>query len=85
MQLQETASPHQAHTGQCVTRVLTGYVVLCHFSGSPVNVQVTLERDDEITGPVIAPYYPQVTGSVLFFLLQSIVCLQSIEYVQTFI
>ncbi|XP_064601354.1 U5 small nuclear ribonucleoprotein 200 kDa helicase-like [Liolophura sinensis] len=28
-------------------------------SGSAVNVQVTLEREDEITGPVIAPFFPQ--------------------------
>ena len=29
-------------------------------SGSTVNVMVTLEREDEITGPVIAPFFPQV-------------------------
>lgn len=29
-------------------------------SGSTVNVIVQLEREDEITGPVIAPFYPQV-------------------------
>ena len=29
-------------------------------SGSNVNVTVQLEREDEVTGPVIAPYYPQV-------------------------
>jgi hypothetical protein len=29
-------------------------------SGNPVNVVVTLEREDEITGPVIAPFFPQV-------------------------
>ena len=28
-------------------------------SGNPVNVMVTLEREDEVTGPVIAPFYPQ--------------------------
>ncbi|KAL5015950.1 hypothetical protein ScPMuIL_005539 [Solemya velum] len=28
-------------------------------SGSAVNVVVTLEREDEITGPVIAPFFPQ--------------------------
>ncbi|KAG1680515.1 U5 small nuclear ribonucleoprotein helicase [Nymphon striatum] len=28
-------------------------------SGSPVNVQVHLEREDEAVGPVIAPFYPQ--------------------------
>ena len=31
------------------------------FSGSPVVVMVTLEREDEITGPVIAPLFPQVS------------------------
>ncbi|XP_071957394.1 U5 small nuclear ribonucleoprotein 200 kDa helicase-like [Antedon mediterranea] len=28
-------------------------------SGSPVVIMVTLEREDEITGPVIAPFFPQ--------------------------
>jgi pre-mRNA-splicing helicase BRR2 len=28
-------------------------------SGSPVNVLVQLEREDELTGPVIAPLFPQ--------------------------
>lgn len=28
-------------------------------SGSSVNVAVQLEREDEVTGPVIAPFYPQ--------------------------
>uniref|UniRef100_A0A8D8QH49 U5 small nuclear ribonucleoprotein 200 kDa helicase n=3 Tax=Cacopsylla melanoneura TaxID=428564 RepID=A0A8D8QH49_9HEMI len=28
-------------------------------SGSSVNVVVNLEREDEVTGPVIAPFYPQ--------------------------
>ena len=30
-------------------------------SGSSVNVVVTLEREDEVTGPVIAPFFPQVS------------------------
>lgn len=30
-------------------------------SGSTVNVVVQLEREDEVTGPVIAPFFPQVT------------------------
>lgn len=30
-------------------------------SGSAVNVVVQLEREDEVTGPVIAPFFPQVT------------------------
>lgn len=29
-------------------------------SGSSVHVAVQLEREDEVTGPVIAPFYPQV-------------------------
>ena len=29
-------------------------------SGSAVNVLVTLEREDDVTGPVIAPFFPQV-------------------------
>ncbi|XP_034244319.1 putative U5 small nuclear ribonucleoprotein 200 kDa helicase isoform X1 [Thrips palmi] len=28
-------------------------------SGSPVNVNVSLEREDDVTGPVIAPFFPQ--------------------------
>ena len=27
-------------------------------SGRPVNIEVKLEREDEITGPVIAPFFP---------------------------
>lgn len=27
-------------------------------SGAPVNVEVKLEREDEVTGPVIAPFFP---------------------------
>lgn len=30
-------------------------------SGSSVNVVVQLEREDDITGPVIAPFFPQVS------------------------
>lgn len=35
-------------------------------SGSTVNVVVQLEREDEVTGPVIAPFFPQV---IHYFLL----------------
>ncbi len=39
-------------------------------SGAPINIAVTLEREDEITGPVVAPFFPQViivaTHSFLF-------------------
>lgn len=35
-------------------------------SGKAVNVAVQLEREDEVTGPVIAPFYPQV-GSLFSF------------------
>lgn len=31
-------------------------------SGQTVNVVVQLDREDEVTGPVIAPFYPQVGG-----------------------
>merc|ERR1712241_1344171 len=27
-------------------------------SGAPVNIEVRLEREDEVTGPVIAPFFP---------------------------
>lgn len=42
------------------------YVSVCHHSGSPVLVQVQLEREEEVTGPVIAPLFPQVNS--MFFL-----------------
>lgn len=29
-------------------------------SGQTVNISVNLDREDEVTGPVIAPFYPQV-------------------------
>lgn len=37
-------------------------------SGSSVQVAVQLEREDEISGPVIAPFFPQVirTHSVFY-------------------
>ncbi len=43
-------------------------------SGSAVNMLVTLEREDEITGPVISPFFPQVrlvcfTGMFVVFLV----------------
>lgn len=34
-------------------------------SGSNVNVVVQLEREDEVVGPVIAPFYPQVQLTTL--------------------
>lgn len=37
-------------------------------SGSPVLVQVQLEREEEVTGPVIAPLFPQVEkNSTVYF------------------
>lgn len=36
-------------------------------SGSTVNVVVSLEREDEVTGPVIAPFFPQVHPSCLLY------------------
>lgn len=35
-------------------------------SGSSVNVVVQLEREDDITGPVIAPFFPQVSAKIYF-------------------
>lgn len=29
-------------------------------TGSSVNIMVQLEREDEVTGPVIAPFFPHV-------------------------
>lgn len=31
-------------------------------SGAPVIVNVNLEREDDVTGPVIAPFFPQVSS-----------------------
>lgn len=37
-------------------------------SGQTVNIVVQLDREDEVTGPVIAPFYPQVwTGVFILF------------------
>jgi len=33
-------------------------------SGTTVVVNVTLEREDEIAGPILAPFFPQVTSPV---------------------
>lgn len=41
------------------------YCVLLLHSGSSVIVSVTLEREDEVTGPVIAPFYPQASYKIL--------------------
>lgn len=35
------------------------FIFLMTFSGSPVNVIVDLDREDEQPGPVIAPFFPQ--------------------------
>lgn len=40
-------------------------------SGSPVLVQVQLEREEEVTGPVIAPLFPQV-NTVCFCISKSL-------------
>lgn len=37
-------------------------------SGQTVNVSVQLDREDEVTGPVIAPFYPQVSFLFELFL-----------------
>jgi hypothetical protein len=41
---------------------LSSYVIAhcLFFSGSTVIVNVTLEREDEISGPILAPFFPQV-------------------------
>lgn len=36
--------------------------LVCFPSGGPVVVLVQLEREEEVTGPVIAPLFPQVRG-----------------------
>lgn len=38
-------------------------------SGSTVHVVVNLEREDEVTGPVIAPYFPQVRIIYVLFVM----------------
>ena len=45
----------------CATFDFYDIELLCMcFSGSAVNVTVNLEREDEVTGPVITPFFPQV-------------------------
>ena len=35
-------------------------------NGSQINIAVTLEREDEVTGPVVAPFFPTGDYSVLY-------------------
>lgn len=35
-------------------------------AGSSVNVTVSLEREDEVVGPVIAPFFPQVCVVIFY-------------------
>lgn len=54
-------------------------------AGSSVNVTVSLEREDEVVGPVIAPFFPQVSGVrikkskeiVLFYLVFFFIILET--------
>lgn len=51
--------------------------ILFVYSGSPVVVQVQLEREEEVTGPVIAPLFPQVSKIHIAFIIQlAVECLQ---------
>jgi len=36
-------------------------VIVAACSGATVVVNVTLEREDEIAGPILAPFFPQVS------------------------
>ena len=36
------------------------FISIIIFRGQSVNVSVLLEREDEVTGSVVAPFYPQV-------------------------
>uniref|UniRef100_A0A8C1M6N6 BRR2 homolog n=1 Tax=Cyprinus carpio TaxID=7962 RepID=A0A8C1M6N6_CYPCA len=40
-------------------QLLAGCLISVVLTGSPVVVQVQLEREEEVTGPVIAPLFPQ--------------------------
>lgn len=40
------------------------YIKLVCYSGSAVVVEVAVEREDEVSGPVIAPFFPQVSLSL---------------------
>lgn len=43
------------------------------YSGGAVVVLVQLEREEEVTGPVIAPLFPQVCFIlILFYTLKSV-------------
>lgn len=48
-------------------------------SGQTVNISVHLEREDEVTGPVIAPFYPQVIRLLITLSLQNF-CLLEINF-----
>ncbi|RWS27216.1 U5 small nuclear ribonucleoprotein 200 kDa helicase-like protein, partial [Leptotrombidium deliense] len=49
-------------------------------SGSSVNVVVQLEREDEVVGPVIAPFFPQVSSfSISVFLKEILMFTQKRE------
>lgn len=43
-------------------------------SGSSVHVAVQLEREDEVSGPVIAPFFPQVHVNITFLTLHCDFC-----------
>ena len=38
-------------------------------TGSSVNVMVQLEREDEVTGPVIAPFFPHVCFNKVYLII----------------
>ena len=39
-------------------------------SGSSVDVEVALEREDDVTGPVIAPFFPQVSAELFITIIE---------------
>ena len=55
--------PCRAHSDRAIPLHYLGADVLpplVPYSGGPVVVLVQLEREEEVTGPVIAPLFPQV-------------------------
>lgn len=52
-------------------------------SGHTVNIAVQLEREEEVTGPVIAPFYPQVSprfSDTVWFFNERDLCLMKVLF-----
>ena len=52
-------------------------------SGQSVNIEVKLEREDEVTGPVIAPFFPTKREEVLFQKAKKVKMLLCISFLKS--